>query len=1249
MKQLTKTALATAVGLAVSCAASAATFEQFKMGQKSIAEFIDISKPAAIEGAEVQQTPSSYLVVLNQDSLASLKGADTEKLNARSVQIEDVQRTAQADLALLDSDAVVLGTTKNIASALLIQASAQTIEAFRSNPNVVGIYPNYDSKPLAVASAESMKATKVVQEQIATGAGVTVAILDTGVDYTHAAVGGTGTVEAYNAQNPSVAPTWPQGRVLGGYDFVNRDANPLDPRTQGHGTYVASSVAAVAPDAKFYAYTVCAASCSAANQISALDASMDPNGDGDISDRVDVVNMSLGGQMGTTQTTSGTQFLIHQAAKLGVNMVISAGNDGPNPFIVGGPSTTPNALSVGAMTHAADKTGVYSKNTFAGKPLTMVAAGFSAKTTFSFTSATNPLVYVASNGTACADFEAGSLTGKVVIIDRGTCNFDAKAIRAQAAGAVFVILANNVTGNTPVNAGGSAPELTIPVVGISKEDGDRLKAAIADGTAEYEIESLEISTNGGTATFTSRGPAMSGLLKPEITAPGTNIVMAAVGTGSGTAKNSGTSFSGPLTAGAVALLREALPNHSAQEIKAKLMNTADMEVYDRPKAAPGAKLAPISAIGAGLVNVEKAVKLPVAAWVQNDKFDTAQAALSFGLVNLTETTTLTKTVTLKNFSTAAKTYTLTAEQRFEENAQTGALTWHLPASVTVQAGQTLKFDVSVTIDPSKLPEWELANTSAVSEKNDLLTAVEFDGAIVFNDASTEDANDLQLVYHMMPRANAKLVVKSQTVDGKSIFTLTNTGAVAADVFATTLVADSPKKEGAAFDIRTASLEVIDVPTSYCSSGLLLAPTFTLEEGINHVGQVGLSMDIDTNSDGVWDYSLSSLRLDRLGYTGVATVMGTFTTRYGTTSGSVADLFHSVGQKNVTLAGCFNAMGLTAADVGKSVRVRFSTNTDGTAIGYGWGTPISDEVTATVALNRAPSVRLTAVGSGSNQGPTEVNPAEITSLEPGATAQVQVSGASGAGLVLLSSVGGASLSAPAQAANPAPVIAAQSFTVSENAAAGTVIGTIEESISLLGSAVAAEYIVAGSSSTAVTVNAKGQVVVVDGSLLDYEAGLTSIEIDVIAVSATGKVSAPATITIAVENVADEKPVATFTQTKTALVATVTNPGLVFGTLDVAVKESGATLESVTLSSTLFAYADGKVTQARQATSSEVGIHKVTITATDSAGLVSEPVTFEVGISAAPAPAPAPELKKSSGGFGWLALMLAPLALLRRRQK
>jgi hypothetical protein len=170
-----------------------------------------------------------------------------------------------------------------------------------------------------------------------TGNGVSIAVIDTGVDYTHTDLGGC----------------FGQGcKVAGGYDFINEDNDPMD--DHGHGTHVAATAAGqgvlmgVAPDATIYAYKVLSSSGSGSfsQVISGVEMAVDPNQDGNFSDHVDVISMSLGGWGDPDDSLSQA---VDRAVDLGVVAVIAAGNSGPGYSTIGSPGTARNAITVGAV------------------------------------------------------------------------------------------------------------------------------------------------------------------------------------------------------------------------------------------------------------------------------------------------------------------------------------------------------------------------------------------------------------------------------------------------------------------------------------------------------------------------------------------------------------------------------------------------------------------------------------------------------------------------------------------------------------------------------------------------------------------------------------------------------------------------------------------------------------------------------------------------------------------------------------
>ncbi len=1086
-----RTAVALAVTSAMCASAQANDFSKYNLAGKKLIKSSAVTK----KEQKAHREATSWLVKLNAPATINAKtmGADVASIQA---QAKVAQANVEQAINSMDLPVQVVAKTSTLVSSIVVNGNKQDVAKLLSNSQVEGIYPVYDYELHVADRADYIEATPLVSNGLATGEGVRVAVLDTGIDYTHTAFGGAGTDEAYAAAIADPASVdWPQGKVLGGYDFINDDADPIDVTTN-HGTHVSHSVNGIAPNVDLFVYSVCNSGCPGLAQLLALESAMDPNGDGDMSDRVDVVNMSLGGDYGDIANDAVGLF-INQAVKLGTNVVISAGNDGAYPFIVGGPSTTENALSVGAMTHPTGEESVGS-GTVNGEEAIVQPASFGPQTAFSYTSDNLELVYPDANQTACEAFaDDVDFTGKGVILDRGACNFSAKVYYAQEKGAVFVIIANNTDDGTPAPMGGSEPLVTIPSVGVTFAAGTALKAG---GTFNLTVERLVMS--GAIADFTSRGPSMGGLLKPEITAPGVNIMTAHPGLGDGLTGATGTSFSGPITAGAVSLLKEALPERNAFEIKATLMNTANLNVTMEPLAInPDAELAPISYIGAGLVDVNKAANLPVAAWAA----DTKQAALSFGLVNASETVELTKTVQVKNFSNEDKVYTLSLEQRYADDVERGSFALDYPESITVPAGQTMSFDVTATIDPATLPEWTLTDDNIGSQDATAdLTNLELDGALIFSEGSDEA---FHLVYHVLPKANAAMSFMPVVTDNGVAHEVTNTGAVALEpVFAPTVMTDDVD-EDQRFDLVGASIETFAVSTEICESGFVTLTTLVLNEGITHSYVGGFMADFDMDQDGEYDVTVQNGKLEWFYDVEPGTAI-TFTHGYGSASGFLDNVYQIIGNNHLTMQSCIEAFGLTAEDMGKaSASIRFRTEEETwTPIASGEGDVAMGTYTFTDASSDVYAMIVDDAG--------EV----VSSIEPGASATLYNAGED---FMILSDSGSKAYAAtPESDSNTPPVVADAEFSVNENAENGTVIGTLEATYGADLASPVTEFIVISSTSTAVSVTSSGDVVVMNQDVLDYDAGLTSIELEVVATDRSGNVSESAMVTVTVNNLADE---------------------------------------------------------------------------------------------------------------------------------
>lgn len=168
------------------------------------------------------------------------------------------------------------------------------------------------------------------------GTGKSIAVLDTGVDYTHPSLGGCFGMNC---------------KVYAGNDFINNDSDPMD--DHGHGTHVAGTAAGkgvlrgIAPDAKILAVKVLDAggSGSFSTILRGIEYAVDPNGDGNTSDHVDIINMSLGGYGNPDDVLS---LAVDRATAAGVTVVVAAGNNGPASGTILTPGTARSAITVAA-------------------------------------------------------------------------------------------------------------------------------------------------------------------------------------------------------------------------------------------------------------------------------------------------------------------------------------------------------------------------------------------------------------------------------------------------------------------------------------------------------------------------------------------------------------------------------------------------------------------------------------------------------------------------------------------------------------------------------------------------------------------------------------------------------------------------------------------------------------------------------------------------------------------------------------
>jgi hypothetical protein len=103
----------------------------------------------------------------------------------------------------------------------------------------------------------------------------------------------------------------------------------------------------------------------------------------------------------------------------------------------------------------------------------------------------------------CEAFPAGFFTGKIAVVDRGTCSFKTKALNSQNAGAVGVVIVNNVAGSPAPGLGDDATivtPITIPTVSVTQPDGNSIKTQLGLTTVNGSIK-LDTTVRAGADPF----------------------------------------------------------------------------------------------------------------------------------------------------------------------------------------------------------------------------------------------------------------------------------------------------------------------------------------------------------------------------------------------------------------------------------------------------------------------------------------------------------------------------------------------------------------------------------------------------------------------------------------------------------------------------------------------------------------------------------------------------------------------------
>ena len=820
------------------------------------------------------------VVTMNVESVAEVRartpGHLVSKDDHERIHAQVARQHATLEPAIASRGGTVLAHYHDAMNGMKVEIARGEVAGLSNLPGVVQVVgvPRYNLKN--VVSVPYIGAPEVWQGIPGfRGEHVKIAIIDTGVDYTHANFGGPGTVGAFAAAAAtSTAPADPTlfgpnaPKVKGGTDLVgdNYDAgapasappgnpnstpvpdpNPLD--CNGHGSHVSGTAAGfgvandgttyhgpynegaysagfgigpgVAPLADLYMVRVFGCTGSTDVVAEALDWA--------VHNDMDVISMSLGSDYGPG--TSSDSIASDNAAKAGIIVVAAAGNAGHAPYVTGSPGSANRAISVAAMDARA-----FLVN---GLHITLSSGGGAdgvEANSLKLPSGNVPAVILTTGaGSALSlgcnptDYPAGA-AGALVIISRGTCSFNQKAANAEAAGAVALGVVNNAATGffNPL-----LTNVTIPFIELQKNSTATFLGAPSPVSASVVPANLPNAGFRLAASFSSGGPRdADGALKPNVTAPGVNVFSTDIGSGNGGTYDSGTSMATPHVAGVAALAVQAHKNWKEPSVRAAVVETASPTAL--PDYAPRIE-------GAGLVQAVGATATDVT--VDGDE-EGQLGLLSFGVAELTRDFSENRELIVRNHGHGPASFTATAT-----SAGGVPHTVNLSSStVSVRGHDETSLQVSLAVPASTAGATHDASFNVLFE--------DASGVITLTpDSNSNHGVSLNLPYYLVTRARSN--VRAQLRDGNdpSVHLENRNGAIAGngDFYAWGLRNPKSGTINAAFEPRAIGVQTN--PISATDSVLVFAVNTYGRFSNPAAGEYDIYIDV--NGDGVYDFILFS--------------------------------------------------------------------------------------------------------------------------------------------------------------------------------------------------------------------------------------------------------------------------------------------------------------------------------------------------------------------------------------------------------
>ncbi|KAJ4391678.1 hypothetical protein N0V93_005297 [Gnomoniopsis smithogilvyi] len=553
-----------------------------------------------------------------------------------------------------------------------------------------------------------------LRDQGVVGKGIKVAVVDTGVDYLHPALGGC----------------FGPGCLVGfGYDLVGDaytgnnnaipDPDPMD--CAGHGSHVSGIIAAqtnnpygiigAATGVTMGHFRVFGCEGSAADDvlIAAFNMAYDAG--------ADIISASIGSFSGWDEEAWAVA--ASRIVANGVVCTISAGNDGSDGLFSASSASTGNGVVAVASVDNRITPSLFVNGTYTAGGGVRGSFGFVPGQPGAWANSSLPLFAISKNTSVAADAcsplpsNTPNLSGYAVLVRRGTCTFAEKLSNVAKAGARNVIVYNNLATGSLSSISADPGSSIVATAMVDAEQGASWIAALSTGQnvtvsmpdpntgAKYVVAPVNNVTGGYSSTFTSWGPTFEVELKPQVGSPGGNILSTYPRAMGSYAVLSGTSMACPLVAGIYALLMNVRGTKDPKMLQNLLSSTANPNAFNDGNATVPI-IAPASQQGAGLVQAFDAAYATTELGISSLSFNDTDNMVKVQNFSIANNSNRTISYTLRHVG-AATGYTLSNQSLYpsafpnELHSENASITFGVDNPFTLAAGE--RKIVSVTCTP----------------------------------------------------------------------------------------------------------------------------------------------------------------------------------------------------------------------------------------------------------------------------------------------------------------------------------------------------------------------------------------------------------------------------------------------------------------------------------------------------------------------------------------------------------------------